>query len=219
MGGHRVNATPPRNDHFISIGDLLTRRWDGGSTSISTATLATAIEQQGVYGWDSYGRFIHLKADGAGDNAFHFREALKAVALEAEHEWASQLEQFPEQSPAEQGTGHGTIFDRYGWGATEIPDFRTIAQSIPASPRRAAQAIRMDNATLTLIGVMHALMVEGKQRGPLEIDTDLPPYSTQTDLIGAIVDVAETNNLKGVSRSTVEGKFVEAKRVLNAQAG
>lgn len=205
-------------DLFISIGELLTRPLPGCSASVSTATLATAIEQHGVYGWDSYGRFVHLKANGEGDKVVHFREALKAVALEAEHEWATTIEQFPDQSPAEQGTGQGTVFDRYGWRVAELPDFHSIEQSIPTAPRRSPQTTRMENATLTLIGVMHALMVKGKHGGALEIDTDLPPYSSQTDLIGAIVDVAETNNLRGVSRSTVEGKFADAKRALNAQA-
>jgi hypothetical protein len=207
----------PDHEPFVSIGELLTRPRSDASAAVSPAVLATAIEQQGVYGWDSYGRFVHFKPDSKDDAAHHFREALRAIALEANHDWASWLDQFPEPSPANQGTGQGTVFDRYGWRAADVPDFHAIAASTPASPRRSPSDVRRDNADLTLIGVMQALMVDGAREGTLNIETGPPPYSTQADLIGAIVDVAQSNNLKGLGRTTLEGKFAQAKKIINGQ--
>ncbi len=208
-------------DPFISIGTLLTRPLPGASRPISTATLATAIEKYGVQGWDGYGRFALFtdqdKGDtpGSADKAIHYKAALGAVKKEADHDWDTWLEQIPEPSPAEDGTGNGTVFDRYGWRESVLPDFAKIDTSLPAGPRRSSQGKRLDNANAALIGVMRLLMVGDKQREDFAVDTAFPVYRSQNDLIGAILDVAEANNFKGLSKSTLESKFAEARKVLN----
>ncbi len=79
-------------------------------------TLATAIEKNGIYTWDRFGRF------GLADEAGKV-EALGLLA--AQYAWKQELYSRG-QSPLEQCEGPDSVFERYGWKTKVCPDFNVI---------------------------------------------------------------------------------------------
>lgn len=106
------NANP-----FMTLSELI-------KTNISVGTLASAIEQSGIYTWDRFGRFGKA-CDSDRERAFHL--------LEAQHKWEADAEaerSDDPRSPLEQYDGFwDSPFDRFGWAAEVAPNFANIRQS------------------------------------------------------------------------------------------
>ncbi|MCA3124973.1 MAG: hypothetical protein ING90_20210 [Rhodocyclaceae bacterium] len=206
------------SDPFISLGQLLTGTREHSPQPVSPGVIATVIENSGIQGWDRYGRFIRFTAQDEGEKAAHYREALDAVASEARYEWDSQDDQYHDRSPAEIEVDVGSsVFNRYGWQQSELPNFVQVEASQPVSPPLPSRSKRRENANALLVGVMKLLLVEDRLRKDFELDTAQPPYSSQTDLIGAITDIAKQNKLPGLACSTLEQKLGDANEALRAR--
>jgi len=114
-----ARAVPDDEDGnpFLTLGQLL-------RIDVSVGTLATAIEQHGIYTWDRFGRFGKA-SDPDKDRALSL--------LEVQHNWEADAEaSFREdpRSPLEKCEGDwDSPFDRFGWASEVAPDFDNIRQS------------------------------------------------------------------------------------------
>jgi hypothetical protein len=203
-------STKLEEDPFVALGDLL-----AGPERISPGALATVIEKHGVQGWDRYGRFTSFKEGDEGLKKAHYEEALDAVAAQADHEWKSAFEQYPDQSPADAFAGDATPFSRYGWRKSKLPSFADSQEGEASAPSRPPpQQKKLENANAVLLGVMKLLLVDDKDREHFTLN-QLPPYRSQQELINVLEDIGKDNTLPGLGKSTVGEKFKEVNRVLN----
>jgi hypothetical protein len=153
---------------FMSIAQLM-------SVSVSIATLATAIEEDGIYTWDRFGRF---------GKAAETDVANALTLLEAQYKWANDPEvdsRNDPRSPMEQCEGDwDNPFDRYGWAAEVAPDFDNIRHSqFEEEPRKVAKVKR--KAPDAFVGRFVRLLVEIVKRDPT-INIDEMP-GTKSDLL------------------------------------
>lgn len=92
------------------------------------ATLATAIEQHGIYTWDRFGRF------GLANDA----DKNKALCLlEVQYEWecdAGARYSSDPRSPLDQCKGFDNPFSQFGWPDAVIPDFANLNKSNQDDP-------------------------------------------------------------------------------------
>ncbi len=105
----------PNSNPFISLSELL------GYKRETEGTLATAIEEKGIYTWDRFGRF------GLADEAGR----MKALDLLADqHAWKVEgcgpSGYRDTQSPLDQCEGRDGMFEHYGWATKVCPDFNVI---------------------------------------------------------------------------------------------
>ncbi len=102
---------------FLTLGQLL-------RLNISVGTLVTAIEQNGIYTWDRFGRFGQA-SDPDKERAFSL--------LAAQHEWSIEPEFIrgeDPRSPLEQWEGDwDDPFEHFGWAPEVAPDFDNIRQT------------------------------------------------------------------------------------------
>jgi hypothetical protein len=150
-----ARAVPNEEDGnpFLTLGQLL-------GINISVGTLATAIEQHGIYTWDRFGRFGKA-SDPDKDRALSL--------LEVQHKWEVDAEaSFREdpRSPLEQCEGDwDSPFDRFGWASEVAPDFDNIrrAQS-EEEPKR--KSIVRRKAPDSFVAAFVKLAVEIAKRDP-----------------------------------------------------
>lgn len=175
---------------FLQLGDL------AGLATISTATLATAIERYGIQGWDRYGRFTTFKA---GDS-----EAVMGLKfLAKQYEWNSNMDNCQEHtlSPAEawDGPGYGV-----GWFANEAPDFDAIAAESKGSPPKPPKqhSKREETSNLNIIAAMLDFLLRKAS------------YKSEAALIDDLL-TAGYDDYDGISKRTLEKRFAAAKKSLH----
>ena len=170
---------------------------------LAHGTLASAIEQTGVFSWDRYGRFRHFEASSP--------EALRALELLA-NAYAASLNAdgsdldgafFGEESFRDSGG------ESFGWPAQQAPDFSAIAQGLQLvdQPRRSTTVQpKTDNANLAIIlGLLRFIKGELGNRPHSE-------YSSETQLIEQIVP--HMVDYSGVSVRNLKDKFARAKDLI-----
>ncbi len=162
---------------LITLGKLI-------SEDISIPTLATAIEKEGIYTWDRFGRLVK-----ACDTNYAFVLNL----LAEQYKWVldpyvgrltdprSPLEKC-EDGPhtAEEAEEWDNPFDQFGWSADVLPDFINIHQSqIEAEPNPINKVKR--KAPDSFVAAFVRLLVEIAKRDPT-INIEKMP-GTKPDLL------------------------------------
>lgn len=172
---------------FVPLQALLDR-------GISVGDLATAIELQGVYGWDRFDRFKRFAAENA--------DAGRALdALERAQRRSSPYGGDDEPSDDEP---FGKPLQEFGWLHGALPDFGPGAGAVPAR-RRPGGTTKGGNADLALFGGL-LLIIQGK----------LPGFGAHPDYTSnaALIDALERVGADGLGRTTVEKKFAAARKHL-----
>jgi hypothetical protein len=107
--------------HFTCVADFIQ---DG----VHRGDIVTAIETDGFFTWDRYGRYIHVPASGGDDE----RKALRTKLLDQLAElWGDcDLEPGPEERDVYHFTRSdlGNLIYRCGWMSGEEPDFQKCAE-------------------------------------------------------------------------------------------
>lgn len=176
---------------FTDLGTFLRR-------DITTGTLATAIEKDGIDGWDRYGRMKHYAPDSA-----EAQEALDLLADQAAYTGEPGV-----QSPLDRADMYPEAgFWRLGWLDENLPKFDEIAAGQMVDPRPQSTAKRQ-NADLAIIGSL-LLFISGK------IGTKRhPEFETEAKLIGLLTD--KMAGYPGLSKRNLEDKFAQAKKVIDS---
>jgi hypothetical protein len=171
---------------------------------VTIAQLATAIEKEGIQGWDRYGRYKVFKKD---DREF----TLALDFLAGQYEWQSNVDNCQSHAPSpldQVDIDHPACL--LGWSRATLPKFGAQTEHIVPEPRRPepknGAAKRLETADLALIGALLAY-VSGKTGQPAH-----PHFSNEQQLITFL---AETyTGFYGVTTRTMQTKFSEAKKLL-----
>lgn len=148
-------------DSFFSLRTLL--------ESNDVATLATAIEKEGIYHWDRFGRFVRADEESQ-------EKALRLLANVYEYE--SNVEKSHEQHPLDISSGLGDPFSLFGWRRDTLPNFEKIEFLVPkfSKPLKASARKAPDR----FIAALLRLVVELAKRDP-DINIESLP-GTKKDL-------------------------------------
>lgn len=180
---------------FMNFRDLLSQG------KVSVATLATAIEDNGVYAWDKYGRFKKFTKDQPENS-----EALKLLAWLYERDNSSWEDQ-GQMDGLNQADGPDDPFYKYGWSLEVCPDFKLIrdGQSEIAhkkwNKREYASYLRIIGALLEYI------------KGDAPGVEKHPSFINEAKLIEFFDSKYE--GYEGLSQSNLSRKFPESKRILS----
>lgn len=169
---------------------------------VSISTLASAIERDGIQGWDRFGRFKTFTKDSQGDDAARYSKVLDLLA--AQHEFDA-ISDGAHRSPLEEaedfaGSGHPL---EYGWLENQLPDFSAIvaegAGQPVEPPKRPSK--RAETSEKRIIGAIlkHVLPRAG--------------YESEAALISDLLEHGY-DNYDGISKRNLEKTFAEAKRSL-----
>jgi len=188
-GGREIPDDEDGNP-FKTISQLV-----GCGTSI--ATLATAIEKDGVYTWDRFGRFGKASDED---------KALALDLLEAQYKWASDPEadrREDPRSPMDQCEGDWTNpFERFGWAAEVEPDFKNICQTqVEDVPKKDLRVKR--KAPDAFVGAFARLLVEIAKRDP-DINIDEMP-GIKADLLAVAIKFDGLEHPLSTFDSYIEG--------------
>ncbi|MFD0666107.1 hypothetical protein ACT80S_00160 [Ramlibacter sp. MAHUQ-53] len=173
---------------------------------VTEATLASAIEQHGIWGFDRFGRFKHFApAKDPQKQAQELGEVFDALAAN----YAASLEH-DELVPVENLWGT-EVYCRFGWPQGKEPDFVAIAAGQGPAPRpahvqRAADAKRAAN-DLRLIGALMDFI-----RGDYTPQPH-PHYANQAQLIELLT--TKMAGYPGFSKRKLEATFAQARRALD----
>ncbi|MCK0506327.1 hypothetical protein [Aromatoleum anaerobium] len=124
---------------YVTLRDLLE------GCNVTIATLATAIEQAGIYTWDRFGRF--KQAD----------EPAKVRVLDllaAQYRWSTGVDGRDTGSPlTESAYSPDDVFSAFCWPTNQAPDFGAIhqGQCEEERPQRRAGDTKMRRTYETLI--------------------------------------------------------------------
>lgn len=136
---------PSGDQLFVSLYELLTGRYAGQSNQerYSPAVLATAIEQDGIYGWDRFGRYKLFSKVNA--------EAIAALdQLAQQYLWSSGHDNQPEdRSPVEMVDDfpqdpHSLYM---GWTSAYLPRLEEIKRSIEGNKNPVPPTGRLTGGT------------------------------------------------------------------------
>jgi hypothetical protein len=149
-----------------SLADLLSNKMD-------VATLATAIEEKGIYTWDRFGRMIEA-TNGDANDLYSQARVLDLLALVYKNAVDAQ-------NDIDSGVGHdarrdldGFIEDfdgplvRFGWPSDECPDFATYKpeHSVPKAISQAGppdeEGLILTRERKSLEAIIRVLMKEAK---------------------------------------------------------
>ncbi|MFE8032030.1 hypothetical protein [Thiohalocapsa marina] len=94
----------------------------GEDAHVTVAMAATAIEREGIYTWDRFGRFMRA-TDGPEDDECSVAAALKALAdyYRIQSEGYADADEYFFDSP-------GSPFYHYAWRPDQLPDFAGLEQ-------------------------------------------------------------------------------------------
>ena len=193
MGSIDVNE-----DELVSLAHLIAAK------KLEPGTLATAIENQGIEGWDRYNRFRQFK----GPDDENVRKALDALAREAA--FNSEISYGDhERSPANECYDDGEgIFWRYGWRQESMPDFAAIEAVDTGLPSRSpTNSTKANNASLAIIGALLRYI-----RGELGTAPH-PDWRGQAQLI--LLLGQKLKFAGGISERNLEKQFADANRHLD----
>jgi len=166
---------------WLSLGSLLSSR------KVTVAKLATAIENDGIYTWDRFGRFSLANEE----------DKMKALDLLAEM-YSRPGSSVPLEIHDEQADS--TFL--FGWAGAVCPDFETIQDSNPKPPlRKSAET----NSRRTLLIIIAALAkkanIDLDERGSARKIMEL------TDEIGAHISDETIRKLKTEIVDAVESRM------------
>ena len=141
-------------EHGItSLGDVL----DSG---VSHGAVATAIEREGIYQWDRYGRYVHYEPDSP-----EAREALDLVA----RSWGAASYEDPdnyEESDSDDGRhGPKNPFQMLGWMPGHVPNFKQSGQPPNLRGKSSGQTKTLDTLYLVIMALLNASKINIKDRG------------------------------------------------------
>ena len=150
---------------FRTLGELI-------GINISVGTLATAIEQHGIYTWDRFGRFGKA-SDPDKEQALYL--------LAVQHKWEADPEaslREDTRSPLDQCDGDwDRPFDRFGWASEVAPDFDNIRQAqSEEEPKRRAGVRR--KAPDSFVAAFVKLAVALARRDPAFDIEEMPGIKT-----------------------------------------
>ncbi|MEO6308627.1 MAG: hypothetical protein ABIO96_00055 [Nitrospiraceae bacterium] len=193
-----------------SLADLLSQK-------MQVAILASAIEKDGIYTWDRFGRMIKAKKDGS-DDLYSNGRALDLLALVYRNA-------IDAQNAIDAGFGHKAMHDldqfiedfdsplvRFGWPSDECPEFETYKpeHSMPKSISKGSPPDEYGplgpKERTSLYFIIRALMKIGKiQIEPLEpykvAESIVPMTSDENEKGGLSVNTVATH-LKRIYSST-----------------
>lgn len=173
--------------NFVSIGSLL---YNG----VAVGAIATAVEQEGVHGWDRYGRFRRFDATSPEGAAALKALADQQAAIERDEQRPSELDELDSD------------FSRYGWLESDQPDFKRLAAG-EVRVERPQSVAKERNAHLAIIGgLLTIIQGKGKTTPPH------PSFESRAQLIELIR--AEVGDYPGLSARNLSKKFKEADDVL-----
>jgi hypothetical protein len=187
-------------DEFVSLGALL------AVENHSTGVLATAIEKNGVQGWDRYGRFGTFTKKTP-----EYQAALELIARQAQFEWCSLFQKGrTERSPAEASwdLNDATDFYRYGWLRHNLPNLAAIAKAQGTQPGVPTELLdaRSEKACLGTIGALLSFI-----EGDYGFEPH-PQFQTEKALIAVLSK--KFAGYYGLKPRTFQNRFAQAKALL-----
>lgn len=191
------------NDNELNWNDLA--HWLTAGR-VSEATLATAIEQQGIWGFDRFGRFRHFPPEKAdAKQVTDLSEVFGALAAN----YAVSLEQ-DGFAPVENLWGT-EVYCRFGWIEGQEPDFAAVAagQTVPpasVSSSQRASAKQRERTELRLIGGMLEVILGETTTKPH------PQFKSQADLIEFLGNKLDC--FRGLGKRSLETTFARARRAV-----
>lgn len=160
--------------------------------------LATAIEQDGIHGWDQYGRFKLFPTGGP-----ECKEALEAIAKQ--FSWRVDSSYPAELSPLDSAEGF-CVYTRYGWPKEKLLDFQknsTSSENVPLPIRRPSAVARTENSNLAIIGSLLACVNSKINLKRTKL------YHSEAELIEEMQ--ADYGHLAGLSENNIRQVFKAAK--------
>lgn len=175
---------------------------------ISVATLATTIEEQGIWGWDRFGRTRLFEAGDSGDDGVRYANVLNELA--AQYAWEIDSQNIEETESPVQCADHLSSLN-FGWYADETPDFsssqgNTSKSVAPPNPRR--NNPKGDNKNKGIIGALLEV-IDGTALGDKH-----PEYQSGAALAR---DLEKTYKGKVGTEDSLVKKFAEARQMLHDQ--
>lgn len=174
------------------MGDLIFRRNE------LPGTLATAIEHQGIFSWDRYGRFRHF-----GPETPEAKSALDHLAAVYEHNGGHPDDHVDHEMFYEAGG------DAYGWPVAKEPNWAEIKAGLSQRPQPQSPevvSVKSENANLAMVLALLKFI-----KGELGNKTH-PDYSSEAQL-GEFLESAMFG-YSGVSKSNFKTKFANAKKLI-----
>lgn len=183
---------------FITLRQLLS-----DPLRVTVGTLATAIENAGIYSWDKYGRFKKFDKETA-----EFQHALELLATVHRFE----DEPYPGQGehPLDESGGPDDPFALFGWAHEVTPNFTTIRSGQTEGPgKKQRGALRAETTYQHIIAAL-LQYIAGTTTGVKKH----PSFSSEADLILTLA--LEYQGKAGLSQRNLQQKFPEAKRAFNS---
>jgi hypothetical protein len=170
---------------------------------IKIETLASAIEEYGIQGWDRFGRFKRFnpkEKELYGDDALRYARVLDVLA--AQYAWDGEPgTQSPVDEYDDYNDGQRDSLD-WGWLETQMPDFSAIvagAAGQPVEPKPKSK--REETSDLNIIAVL------------LEVLLPKAGYKSEATLISDLLTLGY-GDYPGISQRTLEKRFAAAKKSL-----
>ncbi len=163
MNQQQLDIPDAEDNQFWTLGELIEK--------VSVATLASAIEQDGIYTWDRFGRFGLADKEGKA-------EALHLLAMH--YQWESapsgdrSTSDHDHRSPMEQwGCSWDNAYSHFGWAAKVAPDFDKILHTQPEVPTIHGVKIKR-KAPDTFVVALTKLLVDIAKKDPTLDITQMP---------------------------------------------
>lgn len=169
--------------------------------NVKVATLATAIEEYGVYSWDRFGRFRRF-----GSETDRGKRALDILAGVRHFETYCQGPT-DQQHPLDAAEGPDDPFWEFGWASEVAPSFELLSADQDELPMRSDPRPALTDRHI--IGALLAL-IEGEV-GKLGRH---PAYKDRTKLVDLLVD--EFDGYRGMTAGTLFPRLKESFLVAEA---
>ncbi len=176
-------------DEFVSLATLYFEE------GIPAGSLASAIEQQGVGGWDRFDRYRLFK-----DQVPEEQRALDRLARQ--HAQDTDPERRDDNEDLDP-TSDPLFF--FGWKRSECPIFAEYDVG-PKPPRRRSDAVKIEKTELMILGAL-LYVIEG--------NADCRPhpgFATAEKLIAHVVE--HFRGYRGISKRTLEQRFAQARALI-----
>ena len=171
--------------------------------NVSVATLATAIENNGIYTWDRYGRFKLFQKDTA-----EAQQALLLLQNIFEYEIDPSPGKSDKQHPLDASNDWDDPYWRFGWAMKELPNLKNIKYNQLEMLRKETPIGKREKSSyLRIIGAL-VEYISGKTPG---VDKH-PSFENETKLIADLDKFYD--GYEGLSASNLSRKFPQANRVL-----
>ena len=193
-----------QNNPFVSLRMLLgnSHIFEERPRDISIATLATAIEQSGIYTLDDYGRFRHFNKNEPKNQT--------ALALLASiYRFENDYQPHHERHPLEETEGDpDDPYDNFGWETEDLPDFVSIrANQTEKIKRMISSSKRVESNILNIVAALLAY-ISGETKGIKKHQS----YESDADLI-RVIEAEYSVQAIGLHKRNLEKKFALAKLI------